>query len=281
MLTTAVIAFREFLEAFLIVGVFLGISRKLHLKKELEIGLAAAVGVLLSLLLATGTYIFGDHARVILTEKNADALESYLLIFSGLFISYVVFSLHDMLRKGRGGSVLLAHKKLQQQAFDISLFFTIVFLVLREGFEIALFTASVALFSAFMQNILGLLLGFGAATLLGLSTFFAYVRFPIGKVFKATEYMIILLGASLTQNGVTMLLETHFNIHISDIMSFRLTFLPGEDTFVGHFLQGFFGVDQGFSLVRLLIMLMYVGVVYALFLRQRKRHLPVIEHSSH
>ena len=41
MITTAVISFREFLEVFLIVGVFLGISRKLNLKKEFEINTVA------------------------------------------------------------------------------------------------------------------------------------------------------------------------------------------------------------------------------------------------
>ena len=270
MITTAVIAFREFLEAFLIVGVFLGISRKLALKKELEIGLAAAVGILFSLLLATGMYFFGDRARGILTERNADFLESYLLIFSGLFIAYVIFSLHNLLRRSRGHTLIKAHKKLQQNVFDISLFFTIVFLVIREGFEIALFTASVSLFSAFMQNLIGLMLGFAAATVLGVLTFFAYIRFSIAKIFKLTEYMIILLGVSLVQNGVTKLFETHFNIILSDMFSFHLQFLPGENTFVGHLLQGLFGLDQGFSAVRLGIMVAYIGVIYLLFIKRRK-----------
>lgn len=270
MLTTAIIAFREFLEAFLIVGVFLGISRKLALKKEKEIAFAASIGVILSLLLATGTYIFGDHARSILTEKNADFLESYLLIFSGLFIAYVVFSLHDVLNHGRGGKLIRAHKKLQENTFDVSLFLTIIFLVVREGFEIALFTASVSLFSVFMQNIIGLFLGFASASVIGIMTSFAYIRFPIHKVLRATEYMIILLGAALVQNGITKLFETHFNIQLSNMFSFHLQFLPSEESFVGHILQGLIGIDQGFSLVRLLIMGAYIGVIYLLFIRQKK-----------
>ncbi|MDO8741744.1 MAG: FTR1 family protein, partial [Candidatus Roizmanbacteria bacterium] len=235
---TAIIAFREFLEAFLIVGMFLGISRKLKLKKEAEIIFAAALGILLSLLLATGTYLFGDHARNILTEKNADFLESYLMIFSGLFIAYVVFSLHDILHKNQAGTLVTAHKKLQQNVFDISLFFTIIFLVIREGFEIALFTASTSLFSSFLQNIYGLLLGFIAAIFLGIVTFFAYIKFPIRKVFKATEYFIIILGASLVQNGVTKLFETHFGIHLSNILPIPLKFLPDGESVAGHMFKG-------------------------------------------
>src|SRR3972149_4871345 len=99
MLATGLIAFREFLEAFLIVGVFLGISKKLKLKREVEIGLAAVVGIVVSLLMAIATYAFGDQARGILTEKNAELLESYLMIFSGFFLAYVIFSLHNMIHR--------------------------------------------------------------------------------------------------------------------------------------------------------------------------------------
>ncbi len=270
MLATAIIAFREFLEAFLIVGVFLGISRKLKLKKELEIGLAATIGIIFSLALTTGTYIFGDRARTILTEKNADFLESYLLIFSGLFIAYVVFSLHDVIRRGRGQTLIAAHQKLQQNTFDLTLFFTIIFLVIREGFEVALFTASASLFSVFMQNFLGLLIGFASASILGLATFFAYIKFPIGRVFKATEYTIILLGASLVQNGITKLFETHLNMHLSEILSLPLSFLPDKDSLIGHILQSLLGIDRNFSLMRLALMIIYIGFIYLLFIKRRK-----------
>lgn len=271
MLATALIAFREFLEAFMIVGVFLGISRKMSLKKEREILFAAGIGIGLSLLLSSLTYLFGDYARGVLTEQNADMLESYLLIFSGFFIAYVVFSLHSILRSGRGNILLKAHTKLQQNAFDLSLFFTIIFLVLREGFEIALFTASTALFAEFMQNFLGLVIGFFASFFMGILTFFAYMKFSIQKIFKATEYMIILLGASLVQNGVTKLFETHFHISLSDMIPLHMSYLPNEDSFSGHLISSLIGVDQEFSLVRLFIMAGYIIFMYFLFLKSKRK----------
>lgn len=271
MITTGIISFREFLEAFLIVGVFLGISRKLQLKKELEIVSAAVLGVFLSLLMASLTYFFGDRARGVLTEKNAELLESYLMIFSGFFLAYVIFSLHGIMRRSHAGALIAAHKKLQGNVFDISLFMTIVFLVVREGFEIALFTASSSLFSAFMQNFLGLISGFAGAIMFGAATFFAYVRLPVGKVFRITEYAIILLGAALVQNGITELLEHGFNIDLGRIIAIPIAFLPAKSTVVGHFISSFTGIDQKFSLARLAIMAAYIGIVYLLFLRQRKK----------
>ena len=271
MITTALIAFREFLEAFLIVGVFFGISKKLTLKREMEIGLATSIGCLISLVLACITYFFGDFARGILTEDRAEILQSYLLIFSGFFIVYVIFSLHNSLRKGRGGKLISAHQKLQKNAFDLSLFTTIVMLVLREGFEIALFTASTSLFSVFFQNVLGLLIGFIGAGIVGFLTFSAYLRFSIGKVFKYTEYMIIVLGASLVQNGITELLIHSFNIHIGNILRFPFQFLPSEKTIPGHLLKNLLGVDQEFSAVRLFIMILYIAIIYFLFLRKSNK----------
>ncbi|VVA44445.1 Iron permease FTR1 [Candidatus Roizmanbacteria bacterium] len=271
MITTAVISFREFLEAFLIVGVFLGISRKLNLKKEFEIGLAAVIGIIFSLLLATGTYLFGNQVRSILTEKNAELLESYLMIFSGLFLAYVIFSLHDVINRSRTGTLIKVKQKLQEKVFDFSLFSTIVFLVIREGFEIALFTASTSLFSVFIQNFIGLMLGFASASVIGIGTFFAYIKFSISKVFKFTEYMIILLGAALVQNGLTELLEHGFNIEIEKMLSLPLTFLPAKNTLIGHLISSFTGLDQKFSMVRLAIMGVYITIVYLLFLKKDKQ----------
>lgn len=270
MITTAVIAFREFLEAFLIVGVFFGISKKLALGREKEIGLAAASGFVFSLLLASLTYFFGDYAREILTEERAEVLEGYLLIFSGVFLAYVVVSLHGIMQKGRGVKLLTAHQKMQANTFDISLFTTIVMLVAREGFEIALFTASSSLFSVFLQNFLGLIFGFFAASALGVLTYFTYLKFSLGNVFKYTEYMIILLGASLVQNGITELLEHSFGIKIDEMLRFPFGFLPEKDTIFGHALSNLVGIDQEFSLVRLTIMLIYFIVIYNLFIRQKK-----------
>lgn len=270
MLTVALIAFREFLEAFLIVGVFLGISRKLQLKKEFEIIIAAVVGIIFSLIVSTIVFIFGDYASSILTEKNAEMLNSYLQIFSGIFLVYVIFSLHDVLRRSRGMTLIKAHERLKQQRFDLSLFFTIVFLVLREGFEIALFTSSVSLFSIFLQNFIGLFIGLLAGSSVGILTFFAYVKFPVGKLFKTTEYMIMLLGAALVQNGLTEFLELRFGFHLGDILRLPVSFLPDKESLPGHLMQNLLGLDQELSIPRVAIMLAYIGIFYVLFLRKRK-----------
>ena len=273
MITTMVISLREFLEVFLIIGVFLGISKKLKIKREKEIILASVIGVIISLLLPITVFLLGDKARVVLTEKNAELLEGYLMVFSGFFIAYVIFSLHNFFVLKRSKSIITTHQKLQQNIFDLSLFFTIVFFIIREGFEIALFTATVSLFSKFIENLAGLFAGFIVSSFLGILTFFAYLKFPISKVFKLTEYLIVILGAAFVKNGLSELFEVYYNIHLSNILPIKLVFLPEKSSFIGHFLKNIFGIEQNFSLAKLFIMLAYIFFIYLIFLRNKSQKL--------
>ncbi len=272
MLIIALVAFREFLEAFLITGVFLGISRKLELKKEREIYWAAGVGMIFSLVLSSLTYVFGDLARGVLTERNADMLEGYLMTFSGFFIVYLVLSLHGRLKKKDSDQISTVTGRVRPDAFDFSLFFTVFFMVIREGAEIALFTASTALFSVFFQNFVGLLLGFAGASVIGLAIFFLYTKFPIRKIFKATEALIVVTGAALVQRGLGELFEVYGDIHLSSIVPIPLNFLPDDETMVGHLLKGLVGIDREFSVMKLAIMVYYVAFIWFLFKFKRLRH---------
>ena len=271
MFATLIISLREFLEVFLIIGVFLGISKKLNIKREKEIIIASVIGIIVSFILPILVFMYGDKARFILTEENAELLESYLMIFSGFFIAYVVFSLHTTFVRNRSRSLIQAHQKLQQNIFDISLFLTIVFFIIREGFEIALFTATTSLFSKFIENLAGLFIGFALSSVLGLLTFISYLRFSIGRVFKTTEYFIILLGASFVKNGISELVEIYFDIHLDRIVWIPLQFLPSKQTYIGHLLNSLFGIEQNMSLITIAIMGVYVLCIYLLFLRKHDR----------
>lgn len=81
--------------------------------------------------------------------------------------------------------------------------------------------------------------------------------------------MIVLLGASLFQTGITKFLDTHFTFSLSNVGSFHMNFLPQEDSFVGTLLQGFFGVDNHFSAARLIVMFVYISAIYFLFLHKQ------------
>ncbi len=265
MLATAIIAFREFLEAFLLLGIFVGINRTLQLNKHKEILSAGVLGIVLSLLFPILVFFFSSNRQHILTEKNTDILEGYFLIFSGCFLAYVVFSLHQFMKLYRDTTIAKARQKMEQKIFDISLFFTIVFFICREGFEVALLVATTSIFSVFWTNITGLLLGFAGAFLIGFSTFLTYIKLPMKIIFRYTEYAIILIGAAMVKNGISVLLENYLHIHWGKILPLPFQFLPSDTTILGHLLKNLLGVQQEMSLIQLIFMGIYMLVIQYLF----------------
>lgn len=253
MLTTALISFREFFEAFLIIGLFLGISKQFGLKKEVEILLAAGIGIIISFLLAVGTYLSGDSIKMFFPDSSIELLEGYLLLFSAVFIAYVVFSLHKTLGKAHKEAVERAKQKMSEQAFDIALFLTIITLIVREGLEIALFTASVSLFADFVTNMTGLFAGFFGASILGVVVYLAYTKFSIKKIFTLTEYAILALGAVMFAGGVTKVAEGQLGVLVSEFLKVPIPFLT-----------------DGISVVPAVPALVYMWVVYLLFMKKTK-----------
>lgn len=269
MIPTFLISVREYLEAFLIIGVFLGISRELALHSGVEILAASATGIVVSLALPVVVFLMGSRASQVFTERNADLLEGYLMIFSGVFVAYVVFSLHKMFTLRRSKTIIEAHQKLQSNVFDVSLFLTIAFFIIREGVEIALFTATTSLFSKFADNFAGLLLGFAVSSVLGFLTFFAYIKVSIGKVFKATEYLIVVMGAAFVANGISELTDVYLGRHLEQILPVRLLFLPDDSSLIGGLIKTTTGISRDYSLTILAATILYISILYALFLRKR------------
>lgn len=269
MITTFIISFREFLEAFLIIGVFLGISKRLKIKREREILIAGLIGFLISFLLPISVFIVGKEARNLLTEERAEILEGYLMVFSGLFLAYVTFSLHKFFVLKRSKLLISAHQKLEKNLFDISLFLTIVFLIVREGFEIALFTTTTSLFNQFIENLSGLFLGLIASSLIGGLIFTAYIKLSLAKIFKLTEYFIILLGASFVKNGLSELLEIYHDIHLSKFLPIKLDFLPDKSTLLGGLINSLFGLEKNLSGAKIALMGLYILFILLIFKRTR------------
>lgn len=261
MITTAIIAFREFLEAFLLIGIFVGVDQKLTLGKRKEILFAAFTGIVFSILLPIIVFMMARTVKPFILEKNADVIEGYLLIFSGFFLSYVIVALHKFMRSYRNQTMQTVREKMEQEIFDYTLFFTIVFFISREGFEVALFIATTAVFSVFSSNIAGLLLGFIAASFIGTLTSLTYVKIPIKEIFMYTEYLIIFIGAAMVENGLSILIKLYTKIQLEKIFPLPFQFLPRETTILGHVLKNTLGLQQNMGIIQIILIVTYIMFV--------------------
>lgn len=254
---TLIISFREYLEVFIIIGLFLGISKKLNLKKEREIILAAAAGVIIAFLMPVGFFLLGNKLRPIFTEKNTEALEGWIMIFSSLFIAYVVVSLHRIFSHQHLAVIKRTQKKITQNVFDLPLVFFIVFSILREGLEIVVFTSSLSLISGLINNLIGLLFGFILSFFVGFLIYRAYLKISFEKMFQWTEFSIILFGGALLKNGVNELTEVFFDLDLTQLFPINLWFLPEKSTVAGDLIKNFTGLEKNFSLPMLALLIFF------------------------
>lgn len=206
------IAGREFTEIFFIIGIFMGLTRNLKLKREKEIVVASGIGILFSILLPLLLFFIEKKIKLPLSEDFIDIIENIMMILTGFFIVYVIFSIHKVFAANRDKLIRQAKQKLAVSGFDISLFLTIILLITREGLEIAFFTASVSWVSKLAENVIGLFLGLLAAVIIGLLSFVFYTRFPLKKIYRLTEGLIIVMAGFYIVSGSANLIKLSYEL---------------------------------------------------------------------
>lgn len=245
MLPVFIVAFREFLEAFLSVGVLLGISSKFNLHRTKGILGGSIVGFIIVIILAT--VVFGADSTVIkhLPKDSFDLIEGWLFILSSIFVAYAVFSLHKILAHYSQEEVKEIEAKVSQYKVSYWLLpFTAFLFVFKEGCEGIFFNVTNGLFYTFDQDITGFGLAFLAAMLCGLiiKKFLSFVS--LKRIFRITEVFIIFVGVDAITEGLETLATYYFHIDISNY--------------------------------DMLIALLYVIFVYEVFIRDGKKPNPAV-----
>ena len=216
MIPVFIIAFREFLEAFLSVGVLLSISSKFNLRRSRSILSGASVGFLLVFVLAT--IIFGADSTILnhLPKNLFDLIEGWLFTLSGLFIAYAVFSLHKILTHYSNEETKTIETKIGHYKASYWLLpFTSFLFVFKEGCEAIFFNVSNGLFYTFNQELIGFGLAFILALLCGLIIQKFLTLISLKRIFRITEVFIIFVGVNAMTEGLETLAMYYFHADIS------------------------------------------------------------------
>jgi len=204
MLATAIIVFREVLEAALIVGIVLAATKGLA---ERGLWVSAGIGVGLG-----GAALVAMFAGAI--AGTAAGMGQEVFNASVLFIAVVMLGWHNvwMGRHGRdmaqqmnavGRAVTLGSRPMYVLAVVVGL------AVLREGAEVVLFLYGIAIAQQeqaglmLAGGVLGLLLGMGA----GLLLYLGLLRISSKRLFIVTSWLIALLAAGMAAQGAGFLVQ--------------------------------------------------------------------------
>src|SRR5216683_2978662 len=258
MLATAIIVFREVLEAALIVGIVMAASRGVP-RRGAWVGGGVGAGILGAMAVAGGAETIAGLAAGIGQEVFNAAI---------LFVAVAMLGWHNiwMTRHGRemtmeanrlGAAVRAGTQPLWALASAVGL------AVLREGSEVVLFLYGIAAAGGggMVAMALGGVLGLGSGVAAGAALYFGLVRIPLRHLFSVTSWLVLLLAAGMASQGAAFLLQADLlpplGMTVWDT-SFLLSdhSLPGR---VLHTLIGYTAQPAGIQLVFYLATLFVIG----------------------
>jgi high-affinity iron transporter len=263
MLATAIIVFREVLEAALVVSIVLAASRGAA-QRGLWVSGGIAAGVAGALLVA------GFAAEIVALMGG---IGQELFNATILFAAVGMLGWHNlwMSRHGRelaaharsiGQDVLAGTRPLYALASVVGL------AVLREGSEIVLFVYGIAVGGGggTAVMVLGGALGLAFGVAVGMALYLGLLAIPLRHLFTVTSWLILLLAAGMASQGAAFLLQADLLPAFGNTL-WDSSFLLNEQSLIGqvlHALIGYTARPAGIQLVFYLATLLVIGTLMRL-----------------
>ena len=256
MLASALITLREGLEAALIVGIVLGVLRKLgHTDRSRPVW----AGVLAAVIVSVAAGLALNGLGVAFEGRGEQIFEGVAMLLAAGVLTWMIFWMQ------RQGRQIQAELELDVRRASIAgspwALFSLAFVaVVREGIETVLFLTVAAFSATPAQTLVGGALGLTVAVVLGWLVFAAGKRLDVRAFFRVTSVLLILFAAGLVAHGVHELQEARLLPtlveHVWDINP-----ILDEHSAVGTFLKALFGYNGNPSLLEVIAYGVYfVGV---------------------
>ncbi|HWU27061.1 MAG TPA: FTR1 family protein [Rhizomicrobium sp.] len=262
MLATAIVVFREIIEAGLVIGIVLAATRGVP-KRTLWVIYGVAAGVAGAGLVA----LFTDSLNSALGGVGQEMFDVAILSAAVVMLTW-----HNvwMARNGRdiavemgkvGEAVAAGQRSLAALAIVVGI------AVLREGSEIVLFLYGIAisgglsLATMMLGGALGLAAGAGVAALM----YFGLIRVPTRHLFGVTSWLIALLAAGMAAQAVAFLQQAQIITVLSKAVWNTSRFLD-DGSVAGRVLHTLIGYTARPSAMQLAV---YGATLFTMFLLMR------------
>jgi high-affinity iron transporter len=206
MLATAIIVFREVLEASLVVGIVLAASRGVP-RRGVWVASGIAAGILGAALVAAGA---GTMAAAV------NGIGQELFNATILFTAVAMLGWHNIWMNRHGRELAAAAATLGKAVVGgtrplYALTLVVGIAVLREGSEIVLFLYGVAIVSAAggLSMLGGGILGLAGGAAIGALIYLGLLAIPLRRLFTVTSWLILLLAAGMASQGAAFLMQAN------------------------------------------------------------------------
>lgn len=264
MIAALLITLREGLEAALIIGIVLGVLRRMgqsDRRSEVWGGILAAVVV--SVVAAVALNALG----VAFEGRGEEIFEGIAMLLAAGVLTWMILWM-----QGQGRQIQATLESDTRQALASNkrgMLFGLAFIaVVREGIETVLFLTAAAFSATAAQTLIGGTLGLLLAIALGIVIFVLGMRFNLRAFFRVTGLLLILFAAGLLAHGLHELQEAAvlptLIAHVWDINS-----ILNENGTLGSLLAALFGYNGNPSLLEVVA---YIGYFVALGLVTLRGH---------
>jgi high-affinity iron transporter len=266
MFAASLLAFREGLEAALILGIVLSVLRRVGRQdRTLGVWLGAGLAALISLVGGITLHTLG----VAFEGRAEEIFEGVAMLLAAAVLTWMIFW---MARQGRGLQAVLEQdvRQAARTGGAWALFSLAFVAVLREGIELALFLTAAAFTATARATLIGGLLGLVAAAAVGWLLFATTARLNISAFFRVTGALLIVVAAGLVAHGVHEFNEAGI---IPSVVEHVWDVNPvlDEGSGAGLLLKALFGYNGNPSLTEIIAYVGYWIVVLSLLWRSRVR----------
>jgi high-affinity iron transporter len=267
MFGTALIVFREVLEAALIIGIVAAATRGIP-KRTLWILAGVGAGIVGSLAVALGA------ERL---SALAEGMGQELFNASILGIAVVMLAWHNIWMSAHGRELAANAKtvggEIRSGAKALSVLAVVVAIaVLREGAETVLFLYGVSISgdASVGTMLVGGVIGLAAGAALGWFLFAGLLRIPLKYFFDATSFLVLLLAAGMASQAARFLIQANVLPSLASPLWDTSALVPNS-SIVGKALQGLVGYDAQPAGMQIAFFLTAIVVIWAGMTWSRRR----------
>ena len=260
MLATAIIVFREVLEASLVVGIVLAACRGVP-RRGIWVTGGIAVGVL-------GASLVAVCAGAIAAAVNGIGQELFNAAI--LFTAVAMLGWHNIWLSRHGRELASAAGSIGKEVLGGSrplyaLALVVGIAVLREGSEIVLFLYGIAIASGVggLSMLAGGILGLIGGVVVGSLIYLGLLAIPLRRLFTVTSWLILLLAAGMASQGAAFLMQANLLPSFGNDLWDTSSILT-ENSMLGlllHVLIGYSAQPAGIQVAFYLATLLIIGTL--------------------
>jgi high-affinity iron transporter len=262
MLSSFFIAFREGLEAFLIIGIIISYLVKVGEKKYVK---HVIYGAVLAIALSVGlAYIF----QLLLggfEGKVEEIFEGIVMMLAVVVLTYMIFWMNRQAKSIRS-DIEISIEKAVDRGRVFSLLFLGFIVVFREGAETVLFFRAISYQANSSELIIGGTLGILSSIVLAVIFFLSTRKVNLSAFFKFTGILIMLIAGGLFSTSIHEFQEAGIIPIIKDNI-YDLGNILSKDGVFGGILRSLFGYNPSPSLLETAGYIIYIVVILLLIKR--------------